>query len=91
MTDIQITRLVDLPSKPPSNIESAASLAESAALILRKIADGRYSRDRLGSASWRLADALALVASDGIDLDLQGIDSPTGRGAQMTITQRGTP
>lgn len=54
MTDIQITRLSDLPNRPPSKIESAATLA--------------------------------IVASDGIDLP--GIVSPTGRGAQLTRKKR---
>ena len=69
-----------LLSEPlPSDSEESASLAKTAAEILRN--DGE---DRLDSAAWRLADALVLIASK-CPAGTQGVDVFTGRGVRIVI------
>ena len=70
----------ELLSRPmASNTAVAAELAETAARILRS--DGVQ---RLDSAAWRLADALALIANQCPE-ETQGIDVTTGRGARIKL------
>ena len=65
-------------SKPlPTNRELAADLAAAAAQILER------HPDRVDSATWRLADALALLSVEGEDLP--GVHEPTGMGAQIRL------
>ena len=73
----------ELLSEPlPTDKEEASSLASSAAEILKN-----DSGEHLGSAAWRLADALALIAPKCAS-QTQGIDRPTGRGAKIVIKDK---
>jgi len=64
-------RPIDLSKPPPTDLDVAASLLETAAAILRRHGDAR-----IDSASWRAADALLLLS--GLSDDLPGCHHPTG-------------
>lgn len=76
LTPICLADLMDGP--PPTDVSIAASLARTAADILDR--DGER---RIDSATWRLADALAVLADKGDELP--GVHERTGRGARLDL------
>jgi hypothetical protein len=90
MDKFTLMRVGDLPPLDTHPVtgraDEAAELCRGAATLLQEIAEGKTYAGRLDSASWRIADALLLVAQAAEAAGLEripGITTPTGRGARL--------